>query len=161
MKHCTILHKNWLIYFHLLVSQLILFVLRFDLMITSLSNSWNQVTLIKLDTSPGSEGPFVVTQEAINPDDTTMTPCSWLLRADGQWISLLQQVLLPREEKERVWFENAKEVMTLLASLPDRPSIIRTDIDPVRHREAVGIIREMSAERLREMAHEWKSHHEE
>jgi hypothetical protein len=130
-------------------------------MTASLSNSWNQVMLIKLDTSPGSEGPFVVTQDAIDPDDTTMTPCSWLLRADGQWISLLNQVLLPREEKERVWFENAKEVMTLLASLPDRPSIFRTEVDEAEHKEAVRIIREMSAERLREMAQEWKLHHEE
>lgn len=130
-------------------------------MASSLTNNWNHVTLIKLDTSPGSEGPFVVTQEAIASDDATMTPCIWLLRADGQWISLLQQVLLPQEEKERVWFENAKEVMTLLASLPEHPSIFRTEIDETRHREAVGIIRGMSAQRLREMAHEWKLHHEE
>jgi len=130
-------------------------------MASSLTNNWNHVTLIKLDTSPGSEGPFVVTQQAIAPDDTTMTPCTWLLRADGQWISLLQQVLLPHSEKERVWFENAKEVMTLLASLPEHASVFSSEIDEDQRREAVAIIRGMSAERLREMAHEWKLHHEE
>lgn len=128
---------------------------------SSLTNNWNHVTLIKLDTSPGSEGPFVVVEEAIAPDDSTMTPCTWLLRADGQWISLVHQVLLPAQEKERVWFENAKEVIALLASLPEQPSIFRADIDENRQKEAVDIIRGMSAQRLREMAHEWKLHHEE
>jgi hypothetical protein len=128
---------------------------------SSLSNNWNEVTLVKLDTSPGSEGPFVVTQEAVAPDDSTQTPCTWLLRADGLWISLIQQVLLRGEEKERVWFENAREVMTLLASLPEHPSIIRMEVDEAQHREAVGMIRGISAQRLREMAQEWKLHHEE
>jgi hypothetical protein len=128
-------------------------------MAASLSNSWNHVTLIKLDTSPGSEGPFVVTQEAVAPDDTTQLPRTWLLRADGKWIDLVQQVLLPHEEKERVWFDNAREVMTLLASLPDHASVFSIEVEEDQRREAVRIIEGMSAQRLREMAVAWKAHH--
>jgi hypothetical protein len=128
-------------------------------MAASLSNSWNHVTLIKLDTSPGSEGPFVVTQEAVTPDDTTQLPRTWLLRADGKWIDLVQQVLLPHEEKERVWFDSAREVMTLLASLPDHASVFSIEVEEDQRREAVRIIEGMSAQRLREMAVAWKAHH--
>lgn len=126
-----------------------------------LSNNWNDLTLVKLDTSPGSEGPFIVAQDAVDADDSTQTPCTWLLRTDGRWIRLVHQVLLPEPERELVWFENAREVMGLLGSLPELPSIQEVDADEARLREAVGKIREMSVHRLREIALEWKSHREE
>jgi hypothetical protein len=129
-------------------------------MSASLSNNWNDVHLLKLDPSPGSEGPFAVAQEAVDSNDPSQTVRFWLLRSDGQWVDLVVQSVLPMEQRRLVWFENVREVMSLLGSLSTHPAVLEHMLTEKERAEAIESLEHMNLETIRQLVQQWKEAHE-
>jgi hypothetical protein len=125
-----------------------------------LSNHWSDVNLIKLDPSPGSEGPFLITQEATDPNDATQTVRLWILRTDGKWIDAVMQFSLKPEERVRIWFENIRDVMDLLGNLPQHPEIFFRELTNEEKAAALADISQLNLETIKEHVRTWKNAHE-
>jgi hypothetical protein len=129
-------------------------------MADSLSNNWNDVHLLKLDPTPGSEGPFAVVQEAVDANDPSQKVRFWMLRRDGQWVDLAVQSILPAEQRRLTWFDNIREVMALLGSLPTHPAILHHPMTDQERAAALGTLKEFNLETIRELVRRWKEAHE-
>jgi len=125
-----------------------------------LSNNWNNVTIVKLDTSPGSNGPFFVAQNAIDSNDPTQTERNWLLRTDGFWIDLVTQFALPAKERGPVWFFTIQEVMALLGSLPAHPAVFHKELSNQDKAAALAEVEGLSTESIRAKVQQWKEQHQ-
>ena len=125
-----------------------------------LSNHWNDVNLIKLDPSPGSDGPFMVTQEAIDSNDSTQTVRFWILRSDGKWIDAVTQFSLQPADRIRTWFDNVREVMELLGDLPQHPEVFFRTLTNEEKAAALADISQINIETVRAAVRKWKASHE-
>lgn len=125
-----------------------------------LTNHWNDVTLLKLDPSPGSDGPFLVTQEAIDSDDSAQKVRSFTLRKDGKWVDLLVHYSLPQDERSQIIFSSVREVMTLLGTLPSHPEVLRRELTHEEKASALAEIEQLNIEGIRERVQSWKQNHE-
>ncbi len=124
-----------------------------------LSNHWNDVTLMKLDPDHGDSGPFVVIQDAIDPNDPGNGKRIWMLRADGKWIDQVVHHAQPREKRERVWFESVAEVMALMAKLPAHPVVESMPLTAEETATSYEDIAQLNLEVIREHVKEWKDAH--
>lgn len=125
-----------------------------------LSNNWNDVTILKLDTSPGSDGPYFVVQEAIDSNDPSQTARTWLLRTDGFWIDLITQFSLPAKERGPVWFSVIQDVMALLGSLPAHPAVYQKELSNKEKAAALAEVEGLSTENIRAKVQKWKEQHQ-
>ena len=123
---------------------------------TYLSNHWHDVTLLKLDPSPGSEGPFIVVQDAMDSDDPTQTRRVWLLRNDGFWVDLAVQLGLPEDNRAHTWFENIHEVMAAIGALPPHPQVFYHELTGEERIRSIDGIEHLNLERIHERVIEWK-----
>lgn len=98
------------------------------------SNSFHDVRLVSLaswrqasEISPRDRnGPYIVTQEAYDPEDVKMTGEEFVLGKSGQWLSLACFFKMPvPDRREEFVFGTAAEVMQLMANLPSDPLILR------------------------------------
>lgn len=121
-----------------------------------LSNHWNDVTLMKLDPDHGKDGPFVVTQDAVNPDDPGSGKRIWMLCADGKWIDQIVLHSIPPEKRARVWFDSIAEVTELLGKLPSHPLIESRQLTAEETANSYEDIAQINMEVIREHVKAWK-----
>jgi hypothetical protein len=121
-----------------------------------LTNHWNDVTLLKLDPSPGSDGPFLVSQLGIDSDDSSQKERSFILRRDGHWIELLVHYSFPREERDAAIFRNVREVMELLGTLPQHPQVFRRDLTHEEKARALAELEAVNVAGIHEHVRAWK-----
>ena len=88
-----------------------------DVRLVSLA-SWRQAAEI----SPRDRnGPYVVTQEAYDPDDAKMAPNEFVLAKSGQWLPLGQFFRMPvADRRDEFVFGTATEVMQTIRDLPSK-----------------------------------------
>ena len=118
----------------------------------SLSNDYKMCQLIRLE--PDLEDtPFVVMQEAYDPEDPKMRETLFWLQRDGTWVDDLVRGSLTLEQKLEAVFESATEAMTRLSSMPIKPEIMRIEltaqvllarIEALKGREAQDVAREFA-----------------
>jgi len=102
--------------------------------VCTISNSFQDVRLISLaawrqagEFSPRDRGgPYVVTQEAIDPEDIKGRADEYVLGRSGKWLALGHFYQLPvPERREQFVFGTAAEVMQIMSDLPSKPVIMR------------------------------------
>jgi len=102
----------------------------------SITNNFQDARLISLaswrkaaEFSPRDRGgPYVVTQEGLDPEDMKATPDEFILGRGGMWLSLRHFFQLPVPERRAQFiFGTAAEVMKLMYELPTKVSILRKD----------------------------------
>lgn len=94
---------------------------------SQLTNNYRDCTLIKVEPqNPG--GPYVVVQEAFDPEDPQMRSALFLLQHDGTWIEEIARTELPDEERFEVVFETLDEVMKAFEAMPDKVTIERLPV---------------------------------
>lgn len=92
-----------------------------------LTNNYRDCTLINIEPStPG--GPYVVVQEAFDPEDPQMRNALFMLQHDGTWIEEIARTELPDEERFEVVFETLNDVMQAFQAMPDKPSVERIPV---------------------------------
>jgi hypothetical protein len=71
-------------------------------------------------------GPYIVTQEGYDPDDSTMTPDEFVLGRSGKWLSLGVFFGMSVAERWRGFvFSTAGEVLRMMRDLPPKAVISR------------------------------------
>ena len=129
-------------------------------MASYLSNHWHDLTVMKLDTTHEGEGPFVLYQDAIDANDARQLSKFWMLRADGKWIDQVTQYSLEPAERIPVWFSSIREVMELLATLPEHPVIFTKKLTPEQKAISIQEITNSNLETIREHVRTWKVAHQ-
>ncbi len=125
-----------------------------------LTNHWNDVTLLKLDPSPGSDGPFIVAQDAVDSQDSSQRVRSFVLRQDGQWIDLLVHYSLPQEDRSQIIFRSVREVMELLGALPQHPQVLRRELTHEEKAKALAELESLNIAGIHERVRTWKAEQE-
>jgi len=106
-----------------------------NLNLRNITNSFLEVRLVSLaswrqagEFSPRDRGgPYVVTQEGIDPEDMKARPDEFVLGRSGKWLSLGHFFKLPvAERREEFVFGTAAEVMQVMADLPPKAVIFRS-----------------------------------
>lgn len=99
-----------------------------------LSNSYQDVHLFSIHTwpeaaslrEPGSRGPYIVMQTAIDPEDLRATVEDFILGKMGRWLPLyLFQRLPDQVQREQFIFPAAAQAIAVLQTLNGRPVIER------------------------------------
>lgn len=93
----------------------------------ALSNDYKLCQLVRLEPDV-EDTPFVVMQEAYDPEDPKMRATLFWLQRDGTWVDDLARSSLTLEQKLEAVFESATEAMTRLSSLPPKPEIMRVEL---------------------------------
>jgi hypothetical protein len=125
-----------------------------------LTNHWNDVTLLKLDPSPGSDGPFIVTQDAIDSNDSSQKVRSFTLRKDGQWVDMLVHYALPETERAQIIFGSVREVMELLGGLPAHPEVLRRELSHEEVAQALAEMEQLNIAAIHDKVRTWKKERE-
>jgi|GEM_PF-1957842 len=117
----------------------------------NLSNDFQSVRLLSVHAwpdapapgDPGSHGPYVVMQKAIDPEDLRATVEDFILGKSGRWLPLYLFHQLPQElRQEQFIFSAAADVIQVLQALLGKPLIDRgqpahATVDSVRHGPSV------------------------
>jgi len=100
----------------------------------NITNNFKDVRLISLaswraasEFSPRDRGgPYVVTQEGLDPEDIKGTPDEFVLGRAGMWLSLRYFFGLPvAERRAQFVYGTAAEVMAAMYNLPPKVTILR------------------------------------
>ncbi len=94
----------------------------------ALINSYVACHLFNVDHTDGPEGPFVIAQEAYDPEDLLTGDTIFLLRRDGTWIDEIAQSKLPEDRRFLVFFDSPTEAAEALENLRGIPVIERLEI---------------------------------
>jgi hypothetical protein len=93
-----------------------------DVRLASLA-SWRQASEI---TPRDRGGPYVVTQEGFDPEDTSLTPDEFVLGKSGKWLSIGYFYKMPVPERRAEFvFGTAAEVMKMMGELPPKVQMLR------------------------------------
>jgi hypothetical protein len=100
----------------------------------NITNSFHDVRLLSLskwrqagEISPRDHGgPYIVTQEGFDPEDSKMQPDEFVLGRSGKWLSLgyFYNMPVPDRRAEYV-FGTAAEVMQTMEGLPSKVVMLR------------------------------------
>lgn len=105
----------------------------------NITNNFRDVRLVSLASWPQASeisprdrgGPYVITQEGIDPEDVKAQPDEFALGRSGKWLSLRYFFRLPVPERRAEFvFGTAGEVMQIMADLPTKVAIIRATDKP-------------------------------
>lgn len=119
-----------------------------------ISNDFTAVRLVSLRTwsaastiTPRDQGgPYVVTQEGYDPEDTKMLPDEFLLGRSGHWLSTRFFFQMPVAERRQEYvFGTAAEVALLMRELPPKAVIIRPGDKPVAPEGAAAEVDDMKS----------------
>lgn len=91
----------------------------------ALANSYLACHLYNIDPEDRADGPFIITQEAFDPEDVQMVNTVFLLRRDGLWIDEMAQPLGSDEHKFLVFFDSPREAAEAMEKLEGEPVIER------------------------------------
>lgn len=84
---------------------------------------WSEASFIA---PPGSHGPYVILQTAIDPEDPGAAVDDFILGKNGRWLPLYLFHPLPREKRrEHYLYTTAAEAITVLGTLTGKPLIER------------------------------------
>lgn len=96
----------------------------------AISNNYLDCEVLNLDPDDPRHGPFVITQNAVDPEDPRQRANLYLLRRDGVWIEYATHALTPEGNRVPVLFDGLAEITRLMEDLPSKPTILRDeDID--------------------------------
>lgn len=107
-----------------------------------LTNTYSRCTLTNVNPEHPVHGPFIISQEAYDPEDPRFTATLFLLRSDGVWIDELAVEQLPEEDQLLIFHESVESAARMLRALDGEPEI-------ERHR--------LTAQDLRAMIAGWKN----
>lgn len=96
--------------------------------------------LYNLDPQDAPSGPFIIGQEAFDPQDERMVMTLFLLRRDGTWIDEMAQVLLPDERRFLVFYDSSTDAVQTLETLVGDPVIERHALSTAELRERVACL---------------------
>lgn len=83
----------------------------------ALANDYRFCDLYHIDEQNHENGPFVIAQEAFDPEDELMMNTVFLLRRDGTWIDEMAQPLIPEERRYLVFYDSSAEAAMALERL--------------------------------------------
>ncbi len=87
--------------------------------ITNRYQDFKVLNLCQLVHHVEGRGPFMVTQDGCDPNDSAMRPCSFVLTRSGTWLHFYLYLALPEMVRQKcVHFETAAEVLQQADSLP-------------------------------------------
>lgn len=92
---------------------------------SALANRYEACHLYNIDPQLGAEGPFIITQEAYDPEDELMIDTVFLLRRDGTWIDEMAMALISEEERFLIFYDSSREAAEALEGLVGAPRIER------------------------------------
>ncbi|MBL9135692.1 MAG: hypothetical protein JNK85_07485 [Verrucomicrobiales bacterium] len=86
-------------------------------------NRWSEASTIA---PPGSHGPYVILQTAIDPEDPGAAVDDFILGKNGHWLPLYLFHPLPKEKRrEHYVYTTAAEAIAVLGTLTGKPIIER------------------------------------
>lgn len=89
--------------------------------ITNSSQDFQLLNLCKLVHHVEGRGPFIVTQDGCDPNDSTMRQCSFVLTRRGTWLHFYLYLALPETVRQNcAYFDSIAEVLQRAESLPSR-----------------------------------------
>jgi len=91
----------------------------------ALANRYEVCHLYNIDPEQGAEGPFIIAQEAYDPEDELMIDTVFLLRRDGTWFDEMAQALVPEERRFLIFYDSREEAAEALEGLIGVPVIER------------------------------------
>lgn len=120
----------------------------------SITNNYLDCEVIDLDPSPGTQGPFIVIQKGINPNENDLTELMYVLKRDGNWIDI--NYYLAQSDPalfEEVVFDSLEQIIRLFDELPPEPRIISAEIDRAKLKEWLNL---NSANAIIDWAKNWE-----
>jgi hypothetical protein len=93
----------------------------------AITNQHTDCEVLNLDPASPKGGPFIVTQNATDPDHPQQREEMFLLRRDGAWVEFATHALMPEGKRVSVLFDSLGDIMKLMEDLPAQPVTIRNE----------------------------------